>query len=65
MSILVFLLGRVFPRKWLCPNSFPFKSYAFEKEGKLIRVNAENSKDAVFDEITAKLDNFFGKTTLN
>ena len=35
MSILVFLLGRVFPRKWLCPNSFPFKSYAFEKEGKI------------------------------
>lgn len=37
----------------------------FEKEGKLIRVNAENTKEAVFDEITQKLDNFFGKTTLN
>jgi len=37
----------------------------FEKEEKLIRVNAEKSRDAVFEEIVTKLDNFFGKTTLN
>ncbi|MBR7091464.1 MAG: nucleoside monophosphate kinase [Clostridia bacterium] len=37
----------------------------FDREGKLISVNAENSRDVVFDEIITKLDNFFGKTTLN
>ena len=36
----------------------------FEQEGKVITINAELSKDAVFNEIIQKLDNFFKKSTL-
>lgn len=35
ISIIVFLIGRFFPRKWIFENSFPFRSFAFEKDGKL------------------------------
>ena len=35
ISVIIFLLGRVFPKKWVKPKSFPFKSFAFEKEGKI------------------------------
>lgn len=35
MSILIFLIGRFFPRKWIFENSFPFRSFAFEKDGKI------------------------------
>lgn len=34
----------------------------FEKLGKLIRINANQSKDAVFSEICQKIDEFFAKT---
>lgn len=34
-------------------------------DGKLITVNAEQNKDAVFNEIIQKLDNFFNKSTSN
>lgn len=34
-GICVFLLGRIFPRKWITENSFPFKSFSFEKNGKI------------------------------
>lgn len=37
---------------------------ALEQEGKVITINAELSKDAVFNEIVQKLDNFFKKSTL-
>lgn len=33
VSIVVFLLGRVFPRRWLHEQAFPFKSFGFEKNG--------------------------------
>ena len=35
-----------------------------ERKGKVITINAELSKDAVFNEIIQKLDNFFKKSTL-
>ena len=37
---------------------------AFENEGKLIRINAEGTKEAVFAEICAKIDDFFAKKPL-
>lgn len=35
MGILVFLIGRFFPRKWIKENAFPFRCYRFEKQGKI------------------------------
>ena len=37
---------------------------AFENEGKLIRINAEGTKEEVFAEICAKIDDFFAKKPL-
>lgn len=34
-GIIVLLIGRLFPRKWIREKSFPFKSYKFENEGKI------------------------------
>ena len=36
----------------------------FKKEGKVVTINAELDKQAVFNEIIKKLDNFFNKSTL-
>lgn len=33
LSIVAFILGRLYPRKWLRPYAFPFKSFKFEKNG--------------------------------
>ena len=33
-GLLVFILGRVFPRKWINPDLFYFRSWKWEKEGK-------------------------------
>lgn len=33
MGVAVFLVGRVFPRKWIHENAFPFNSLPFEKQG--------------------------------
>lgn len=35
IGILSFLLGRLYPRAWLHEHRFPFKSFAFEKNGKI------------------------------
>lgn len=35
-----------------------------KQDGKVISINAENDRDAVFNEIVQKLDNFFKKSTL-
>lgn len=35
MGIIVFLCGRFFPRKWILENHFPYKSFVFEKQGKI------------------------------
>lgn len=34
-SILVFILGRIYPRKWIFEDRFPFKSFEFEKRGRI------------------------------
>ena len=35
VSIVVFLIGRIIPRNWINENSFSFKSFKWEKEGKI------------------------------
>ena len=34
-GLVVFFIGRIIPRSWIKENSFPFKSFKFEKEGKI------------------------------
>lgn len=34
-SVAIYLVGRVFPRKWISEKAFPFRCFGFEKEGKL------------------------------
>ena len=35
ISIIVFLIGRILPRTWINENCFLFKSFEWEKEGKV------------------------------
>lgn len=35
ISLIVWFIGRIFPRKWIRENAFPFRSFAFEKGGKI------------------------------
>lgn len=34
-GLVIFFVGRIFPRKWIRENRFPFKSFNFEKNGKI------------------------------
>lgn len=34
-GIVIFFIGRIFPRKLIKENKFPFKSFKWEKEGKI------------------------------
>lgn len=34
-GIIIFVLGRVYPRKWIFEDKFPFKSFGFEKNGRI------------------------------
>ena len=35
VGIAIFLIGRLFPRRWISADRFIFRSFAFEKEGKI------------------------------
>lgn len=35
IGILSFLLGRMLPEKWVQPDHFPYRSFSWEKEGKI------------------------------
>ena len=35
IGILAFLIGRIYPRSWIRTDIFPFKSFAFEKNGNI------------------------------
>lgn len=35
VGIITFIGGRIFPRKWIKENKFPFESFKFEKNGKI------------------------------
>ncbi len=34
-GMCIFIIGRIFPRKWIKENKFPFKSFKIENNGKL------------------------------
>ena len=34
-GIIIFIIGRIYPRRWIKPNSFLMKSFPFEKQGKI------------------------------
>lgn len=34
MGVIGFFAGRVLPKHWFCPKQFPYRSYAFEQNGK-------------------------------
>ncbi len=34
-AVIYFLLGRILPKRWFCPDKFPYKSYKFEKNGNI------------------------------
>ena len=33
ISIALFFVGRLLPKKWFCPEAFPYRTYRFEKDG--------------------------------
>lgn len=35
ITVVIFLIGRIYPRKWIKEDKFPFKSYKREKGGKI------------------------------
>lgn len=46
-GIIIFLIGRIFPRKWIKENMFPFKAFKFENNGMLynkIKINKWKTK---------------------
>ena len=57
-GLLVFILGRVFPRKWINPYSFLFKSWKWENEGKVyekIAIKKWKTKWPDFSNIVTKI----------
>lgn len=35
IGLIFFLLGRLMPKKWMCYDQFPYRSFPFEKNGRL------------------------------
>lgn len=35
ITVGIYVIGRIFPRKWIKEDKFPFRSFAFEKNGKI------------------------------
>ena len=57
-GLLVFLIGRVFPRKWINPNIFYFRAWKWEKEGKVyekVSIKKWKTKWPDFSNIITKL----------
>jgi len=45
ITILIYIIGRVFPRKWIKEEKFPFYSFGFEKNGKIYnKIKVKNWK---------------------
>lgn len=36
-GVIIFLLGRIYPRSWFCENRFPYKSHKWESDGQVYR----------------------------
>ena len=35
ITVGIYIIGRIFPRKWIKEDKFPFRSFAFEKNGRI------------------------------
>lgn len=35
ITVVIYVIGRVFPRKWIKEDKFPYRSFKFEKNGKI------------------------------
>jgi len=68
ISITAFIIGRLYPRKWLRPNAFPFKSFRCEKNGTIYnKINIKKWKTKLPDMsiiITKILPRFMPKKRL-
>lgn len=36
-GVVIFFLGRIYPRSWFCENRFPYKSRKWEQDGQVYR----------------------------
>lgn len=57
-GILVFILGRLTPKKWIPENRFPFRAFEFEKEGRIyekIKVHKWKNKVPDMSRLAAKI----------
>ena len=57
-GLLVFIIGRIFPRKWINPDNAYFKSWKWEKEGKIyekIAIKKWKTKWPDFSNIITKI----------
>ena len=57
-GLLVFILGRIFPRSWINPYNFYFKAWKWEKEGKIyekIKIKKWKTKWPDFSNIITKI----------
>ena len=43
ISVFIYVIGRIYPRKYIFENAFPFNSFAFERQGKIYdKINIKN-----------------------
>ena len=69
ISIAAFVLGRVYPRRWISADHFPFKSFKFENGGRIYnRINIMKWKTKLPDAsmlITKLIPKFMPKKRLD
>lgn len=41
IGLLFFIIGRILPKKWFDYNSFPYKAFDCEKDGKIYEKNSD------------------------
>ena len=50
ISVFIYVIGRIYPRKYIFENAFPFNSFAFEKQGKIYdKINIKKWKTKLPD----------------
>lgn len=61
MGLTVFIIGRIFPRKWIKENAFPFRSFSFEKNGKIYEKTGIRKWKPYWPDASVLLHRFFPK----
>jgi len=68
-GLVIFILGRLFPRKWIKESKFPFKAFKIENNGKLYdKINIRKWKTKLPDAsliITKFIPNFMPKKRID